>query len=198
MKLRTHDIGWILFFAAIAWFGPVHTVPEATVLTLMAVFQLLEPRVAAFARPRGAVVAILVKFVLCYVLIGYTGGIRSSYYFVLLLPIIAVATTQEAFPASIVTLLSSLSYISFVLFLDEDEYIPEDQTPELILRVSSLYIVGFLTFQLAVENRVKARDAQAAAAQLEIANQNLQAAEDAVRRADRLAALGQLTAGLAH
>ena len=49
MKLRTHDFGWILFFAAIAWFGPVHTVPEATMLTLMAVFQLVEPRVAAFA-----------------------------------------------------------------------------------------------------------------------------------------------------
>ena len=30
------------------------------------------------------------------------------------------------------------------------------------------------------------------------ANRSLQAAEDAVRRADRLAALGQLTAGLAH
>jgi two-component system sensor histidine kinase HydH len=198
MKLRTHDIGWILFFAAIAWFGPVHTVPEATVLTLMAVFQLLEPRVAAFSKSRGAIVAILIKFVLCYMLIGYTGGIRSSYYFMLLLPIIAVATTQEAFPAANVTLLASLSYISFVLFLEDDEYIPEDQTRELILRVSSFYIVGFLTYQLAAENRVKARDAQAAAAQLEVANRNLQAAEDAVRRADRLAALGQLTAGLAH
>ncbi len=198
MKLRTHDIGWTLFFAAIGWFGPVHTVPEATMITLMAVFQLLEPRIAAFSRPKGAAVAILIKFVLCYVLIGYTEGIRSSYYFMLLVPIIAAATTQEALPAALITLVSVLSYLSFMLFLQEDEYIPEDQTRELILRVSALSIVGFLTYQLAAQNRIRARDAQASAEQLAIANRSLQAAEDAVRRADRLAALGQLTAGLAH
>lgn len=198
MKLRTHDIGWILFYAAIGWFGPVHTVPEATMLTLMAVFQLLEPRIAAFSRPRGAAVSIVIKFVLCYLLIGYTEGIRSSYYFMLLVPIIAAATTQEALPAALITLVSSLSYLSFVLFLGDDEYIPEDQLRELMLRVSTLGIVGFLTYQLAAQNRIRARDAQASAEQLAIANRNLQAAEDAIRRADRLAALGQLTAGLAH
>lgn len=198
MKLRTHDIGWILFYAAIGWFGPVHTVPEATMLTLMAVFQLLEPRIAAFSRPRGAAVSIVIKFVLCYLLIGYTEGIRSSYYFMLLVPIIAAATTQEALPAALITLVSSLSYLSFVLFLGDDEYIPEDQLRELMLRVSTLGIVGFLTYQLAAQNRIRARDAQASAEQLAIANKNLQAAEDAIRRADRLAALGQLTAGLAH
>lgn len=198
MKLRTHDIGWILFYAAIGWFGPVHTVPEATMLTLMAVFQLLEPRIAAFSRPRGAAVSIVIKFVLCYLLIGYTEGIRSSYYFMLLVPIIAAATTQEALPAALITLVSSLSYLSFVLFLGDDEYIPDDQLRELMLRMSTLGIVGFLTYQLAAQNRIRARDAQASAEQLAIANKNLQAAEDAIRRADRLAALGQLTAGLAH
>jgi signal transduction histidine kinase len=198
MKLRTHDIGWILFYAAIGWFGPVHTVPEATMLTLMAVFQLLEPRIAAFSRPRGAAVSIVIKFVLCYLLIGYTEGIRSSYYFMLLVPIIAAATTQDALPAALITLVSSLSYLSFVLFLGDDEYIPEDQLRELMLRISTLGIVGFLTYQLAAQNRIRARDAQASAEQLAIANKNLQAAEDAIRRADRLAALGQLTAGLAH
>lgn len=198
MKLRTHDIGWLIFFGAIAWFGPVHTVPEATMLTLMAVFQLLEPRIAAFQKPRGQAVAIIAKFLLCYALIGYTDGIRSSYYFMLLIPIIAAATTQEALPATLITLIASLSYVSFLLFLQEDEYIPEDQASELLLRIASLCIVGFLTYQLAVQNRIKARDAEAAAQQLAVANASLQAAEDAIRRADRLSALGQLTGGLAH
>jgi signal transduction histidine kinase len=61
-----------------------------------------------------------------------------------------------------------------------------------------LPVVGFLTNQLAEANRDQARKAQAAADQLALANRNLQEAEAAVRRADRLAALGQLTAGLAH
>ncbi len=198
MKPGTHDVGWILFFAAVAWFGPVHTVPEATMLTLMAIFQLLEPRVAAFATPRGTAISIVIKFALCYLLIGYTGGIQSSYYFMLLLPVLAAATTQDALLAGLLTLLSSLSYLSFVLFLREEEYIPEDQLHELILRVTSLCLVGFSSYQLAAQHRIKARDAQATAEKLAIANSNLQAAEDAVRRADRLAALGQLTAGLAH
>jgi signal transduction histidine kinase len=76
--------------------------------------------------------------------------------------------------------------------------IPADEWPEVVLRIVMLPLLAFLTFFLAEENRKKASDAQAAAAQLAEANRNLQAAEDAVRRADRLAALGQMTAGLAH
>ena len=61
-----------------------------------------------------------------------------------------------------------------------------------------LPVVAFLTHQLAEANRVEARKYQSAAEQLEEANRNLQEAEAAVRRSERLAALGQLTAGLAH
>jgi signal transduction histidine kinase len=61
-----------------------------------------------------------------------------------------------------------------------------------------LPVVGSLTYQLAQANRVEAKRNQAAAEQLAAANTNLQEAEAAVRRSDRLAALGQLTAGLAH
>ena len=45
---------------------------------------------------------------------------------------------------------------------------------------------------------MKAKSYQTVAEQLAEANRSLQEAEMAVRRADRLAALGQLTAGLAH
>jgi signal transduction histidine kinase len=69
---------------------------------------------------------------------------------------------------------------------------------ELGLRVMFLPVVAFLTQQLAESNRVEARKYQAAAEQLEDANRHLQEAEAAVRRTERLAALGQLTAGLAH
>src|SRR5512143_2220155 len=59
-------------------------------------------------------------------------------------------------------------------------------------------MVGFLTFHLVEANRTEARRAQSVAGELVQANRNLQAAEAAVRRSERLAALGQLTAGLAH
>jgi signal transduction histidine kinase len=69
---------------------------------------------------------------------------------------------------------------------------------EQVLRIILLPIVGFLTWQLAEANRTEARRAQSVAGELAQANRNLQAAEAAVRRSERLAALGQLTAGLAH
>jgi signal transduction histidine kinase len=57
---------------------------------------------------------------------------------------------------------------------------------------------GFLAHQLAEATRIAARKYEAAADQLAEANRNLKEAEAAVRRTERLAALGQLSAGLAH
>jgi len=58
--------------------------------------------------------------------------------------------------------------------------------------------VGYLTNQLAEANRTQARRYQGVAEQLAEANRNLREAEASVRRSERLAALGQLSAGLAH
>jgi signal transduction histidine kinase len=55
-----------------------------------------------------------------------------------------------------------------------------------------------LTYELAESSRVEARRYQAAVEQLSAAKESLREAEAAVRRSERLAALGQLTAGLAH
>src|SRR5207253_5995206 len=79
----------------------------------------------------------------------------------------------------------------------EQQLIPGTEH-EVILRALLLAVVGYLTHQLAESNRAAARKYQAAAEQLEEANRHLQEAEAAVRRSDRLAALGQLSAGLAH
>jgi len=89
-------------------------------------------------------------------------------------------------------------YLSFLLFLGPDEFIPSDQIGELIIRGLFLPAIGFLTSQLAEANRNEVRKSQAAAEELAEANRHLEEAEAQVRRADRLAALGQLTAGLAH
>ena len=59
-------------------------------------------------------------------------------------------------------------------------------------------MVAFLTHQLAAQKREEARKLKETAEQLAAANSSLQEAQAEVRRAERLAALGQLTAGLAH
>jgi signal transduction histidine kinase len=61
-----------------------------------------------------------------------------------------------------------------------------------------LPVAGYLTYQLAQANQAEKRKAQQVVEELARANRSLQEAQAEVRRAERLAALGQLTAGLAH
>jgi signal transduction histidine kinase len=206
--IRPTDLGWVILFASLAFFGPERNVPMEATLIAMAAFQLLEPRIAAFSVGRGRILSIVIKLALCYVLIGYTshesGGdwsnaINSPYHFILLLPVISAATSLGVWGTVFFTVFACLEYSSFYFLIDQSKnFIPDDMWPEIFLRIVTFPLLAFLTFILAEENRKRARDAEAAAAQLEDANRSLQAAEDAVRRSDRLAALGQLTAGLAH
>jgi signal transduction histidine kinase len=125
--------------------------------------------------------------------------VNSSYYWSLLIPVVSAATTLGAAGTALFTVLACATYLSFLLSIDWTRYmIPPDQISELSLRLVFLAVVGYLTQRLAEANRTEARKAQAAAEQLAEANRSLQEAEAAVRRSERLAALGQLSAGLAH
>ena len=74
----------------------------------------------------------------------------------------------------------------------------EIDAPGLIGRVVFLMMAGNLANTLAEDLRIQSLQSRRTAEQLAAANRQLQEAEEAVRRSDRLAALGQLSAGLAH
>ena len=189
--VRPQDFIWLLFFLALLVFSPERDPRALAALGALGVVQVLEPRL-------GAIPSVVLKLALCYPLIGYGGGVSSSFYLVLFLPVISAATSFGLLGTTISSLASCGIYLSFLLFLANDEYLLPDAEKELILRVLFLPVVGFLTNQLAEANRDEARKSQAAAEELAEANRHLEEAEAQVRRADRLAALGQLTAGLAH
>lgn len=192
-------IVWLLLFAAMAIASPVQDAPSLTMLAGLAIFQVLEHRMAAFQTAHGAMTAVGIKLLLCYLLIGYTGALNSSYFLILLLPVVSAATTMGGWSTLVVTALAVAFYLSFLLFLDlEDLSRYFFDWKELFLRVLFLPVVGLLTFQLAKANRLEARKSQETAEELAHANEGLVKAEAAVRRSERLAALGQLTAGLAH
>lgn len=193
--IRPQDIVWLVLFAALALVSPRQYPAELEMLAALALLQVLEPRIPALNTPRGNVASISLKLVLGYLLIGVTGGITSSYYVILLLPVVSAVTTLGLLGTTVFTLLACLSYLSFFAFLPRLE--PLDLR-EFALRVIFLPVVGFLTRQMAETNREEARRHRNVADQLAKANQDLQDAQEAVRRSDRLAALGQLTAGLAH
>jgi signal transduction histidine kinase len=197
--IRVQDLLWVAMFAIIAAAGPERDAQCISFLFLIAALQLAEPRLPALATRRGSVVANLLKLGLGGLIILHSGGITSSYYWILLIPVVSAATTLGVGGSLLFTVLACGAYLSSLLLIDwESKEIPADQVPELILRVVSLAVIGFLAQRLAEANRMETRRAQAVAGQLAEANRNLQKAEAVARRSERLAALGQLSAGLAH
>ena len=197
--VRTEDFVWLLLFSAMATASPIQDPPSLLVLSGLALFQVLEPRIQYFDSRKGKIVGIVIKLVFGFLLIGYTYGIDSSYYPILLLPVVAAATSLGGWGTALFTVLACVSYISFLLFLDWSDWTRYTlDWRELLLRLVFLPVVGYLTHTLAQSNREETRKYQKVAEELAIANQHLHEAEAAVRRSERLAALGQLTAGLAH
>jgi two-component system, NtrC family, sensor histidine kinase HydH len=195
--VRPQDIVWLLLFGVLAFFGPDASAVTAFTLFGLAIMQVADPRIAFFRTKSGSVVSFLIKLALWYVLMGWTDGIKSSYYWIMLLPVMSAATSMGLMGV-VAAVLACGAYLSFAFYLKPEQYIPADQLPELIMRLATFPIAGFLTYQLLEVNRIAARKYQTAAEQLEEANKHLQEAEAAVRRSERLAALGQLSAGLAH
>lgn len=197
--LRGQDLAWLLLFSALAVVSPQATAEEIVILAGLAVVQLAAPRLAALETPKARNILIAVKLGLGFLLIGVTGGILSSYYPILLLPVVSAATTLGPRGTALVTVLGAAAYLVFLPIAASFGYplLPETLR-EAALRVLFLPLVSFLTYQMAAENREQARRAQRTAEDLAEANRRLSEAEETVRRTERLAALGQLTAGLAH
>jgi signal transduction histidine kinase len=196
---RTQDLVWLLLFSALAWVSPTRGTAEIEVLGLLAVLQVVAPRVRALNTYRGNLTVISLKLLLGFLLIGVTGGIASSYYLILLLPAVSAATTLGAGGTAFFSLLACLAYLAFIPVAILLGYTLEGlYLRELSLRVIFLPVVSYLTYGLAESNRSAAQRAQAVADELAEANRRLVEAEAGMRRSERLAALGQLTAGLAH
>lgn len=167
-------------------------------LLVLCLSQIVEPKIEFFSSVSGSVTSFAIKLALCYILIGWTDGVSSAYYWLLLFPVISAATSFGMIGTMISILLACGTFLSFLLYLGPQQYIPQEDMQVFFLRVSMLPVAGYLTHQLAESTRAEARRSQAVADQLAEANRNLKEAEAAARRSERLAALGQLSAGLAH
>src|SRR5471032_1550101 len=198
--IRAQDIVWILLFAVLAATSEFVDSYAMVPLAALGIVQVLEPKIPALGSTRGRIAWIALKLVLGYLVIGYTGSIESHFWPVLLLPVVTAAATF-GFAGTLVfsTIVASGSYLSFLLYVNWKQMTVEGQDiGELVARVVFLAMAGTLTNMLAEDLRVQSEKHRRAAEQLAEANVHIQQAEEAVRRSDRLAALGQLTAGLAH
>ncbi len=197
--LIAEDVVWLLLFTALGWIAPGRNWAELQMLGALAVLQLLAPRVRATRSNKVLAGLILAQLVAGFLLIGVTGSINSDFWLILLLPVVSSATTLSGWGCGGFAALSCAAYLSFIPLASWWGYqLAPGAWRLLVLRTLFLAAVAFLTYTLAQSNRREATRAQAAAEELAIANRRLVEAEASIRRSERLAALGQLTAGLAH
>lgn len=177
--------------AALASTRPRHSPFEFAALAGLAVVQIAEMRFSFFTRRLGALLAVLAKLAIGWVLVGATQGIESSYYLVFLLPVVSAASTLGLAATLLTALASSAAYLSFLVFVwSRFELAPEGER-ELGIRILFLFMTGILLNHFVTESRRQGDRYRRLA-------EDLGKAQDQVRRSERLAALGQLSAGLAH
>jgi two-component system, NtrC family, sensor histidine kinase HydH len=197
--VRAQDFVWILLFAALGYTTRNRDVYAWAPLAALGVVQLIEPRISALQTRSGRIFWTGLKLLLGFLLIGYTDGIRSRYWIVMLLPVVSAGTTFGILGTLAVSFLAAGTYLVFLLYIDWTQYVLEfSEATELVLRVVFFAMVGTLANTLAEDLREQSSKYRRTAEKLADANLQIRQAEEAVRRSDRLAALGQLSAGLAH
>src|ERR1700689_2545729 len=194
------DIVWLLFIAGLAFLPPINEVHKQLILIAFALFQLFEGKLVARLPHEGPTLSVGIKIVLATLLLDHTGemGINSPYYPIYYLPVITAAIYYGPIGTLLWSSLASLAYCSFLISaLEEYELTPEAEGL-LALRILFFFLVAILVNRFVVENRRQVARYQELSQTLEETNRQLQRAEADARRSERLAALGQMSAGLAH
>ena len=201
LHLGWMDLIWLLFLGSLALLPPVDEIHKQLILLAIFVVQLCEGYVIAKLPNRGPAYSVLIKILLATLLLDHTGeiGINSSYFPIYFLPVVSAAIYFGTLGAMAWTTVASLAYLSLLFpALQEEVDISPEGKGILAIRVLFFYIAAILVNRFAVENRRHVQRLEDLSGKLEESNRQLRRAEADARRAERLAALGQLSAGLAH
>jgi signal transduction histidine kinase len=194
------DFLWLVFLGGLALLPPVDEVHKQLIILAIVVIQLFEGQIITRLPERGRAYVVALKILFATLLLDHTGemGINSPYYPIYFLPVVSAAIYFGTIATLAWTTVASLAYASLLIpALQEYELTPSGATI-LAIRVAFFYIAAILVNQFVMENRRQIARLQILSEKLEETNRQLRRAEADARRAERLAALGQLSAGLAH
>lgn len=194
------DVVWLVFLAGLALLPPVLEIHKQLALLAIVIFQLFEGWLIARLPKRGPAYSVIIKILLATLLLDHTGalGINSSYYPIYFLPVVSAAIYFGPIATLAWTTAASLAYLSLLIPALQDYELTSSGASVLTIRVLFFYIAAVLVNRFVMENKRQVRRLQILSDQLEETNRQLRRAEADARRAERLAALGQLSAGLAH
>jgi two-component system, NtrC family, sensor histidine kinase HydH len=200
IALRWIDLLWLAFLGGLACLPPVREIHKQLILLAIGGFQLVEGRLVASLPGRGRVYSVIIKILLATILLDHTGGmgINSSYYPIYYLPVVTAAVYFGPLGTILWTAVTSLAYCSLLIPALQEYELTARGATELAIRILFFFLAAMLVNRFAIENRRQVERYQALSEQLTAANRELRRAQEEARRSDRLAALGQLSAGLAH
>jgi two-component system, NtrC family, sensor histidine kinase HydH len=197
-----HDLLWVLFLAGLALLPPINELHKLIILIVLGVFQLIErPLIRGSGERIGPNLAVLVKLGLSTVLINHThdvAPIQSSYWPVFFVPATTAAMYFTPLGTLLWTALTSAAYCAYLIPAVKQFDLGWEGLSELLLRNLFFFLVAMTVNRFAMGYRVQVRRYQLLSQNLADANRSLRQAQEEARRAERLAALGQLSAGLAH
>ena len=200
LHLSWIDLIWLVFLGGLALLPPVDEIHKQLILLAIFVFQLLEGPLIRRLPRSGPGYSVLIKILLATLLLDHTGdvGINSNYYPIYFLPVVSAAIYFGPLATLAWTAAASLAYLSLLNPALQDYQLDAAGEAVLTIRLLFFFIMAFLVNRFAVENRRQVQRLQDLSDKLEETNRQLRNAEADARRAERLAALGQLSAGLAH
>src|ERR1022692_960342 len=191
---------WLLFLLGLAVLPPQLEWHKQLILLAIGIVQLLETKLISRFPTRGVFYVILLKIVLATLLIDHTGevGINSSYWPIYFVPVVTAALYCGPWMTLLWTLFASGAYCSY-LYPAMLEY---ELTPEafglLALRILFFFLAAMVVNRFAQQSQHQTQLYRDLAERLAETNRRLELAQAEARRSERLAALGQLSAGLAH
>ena len=191
-KLAWMHLLWLAFLIGLALLKPVFEIHKQLTLLALGLFQIFEHRFISLVPVRGRAYSVILKIVLASVVVNCTGGIESSYYLIYYLPVVTAAMFFEGWATLVWTAVTSATYCSFLTWVPWRDYeLTAEGATELAIRNLFFFLAAIVVNRFVTENRRQAET-------LAETNRRLAQIQEEARRSERLAALGQLSAGLAH
>jgi len=194
------DLLWLVLLAFLALLPPVAEYHKQLILLAFGLVQLGEGWAISRVGRRGPIYVVLIKIVLATLLIDHTGeiSINSSYWPIYFLPVVTAAEYFSPWATLGWTALTSAAYCSYLFEALQEYEITVESYSQLAIRILFFFLAGTVVNRFVVEAQRQTKRYQELAETLAETNRRLEQAQAEARRSERLAALGQLSAGLAH
>jgi len=191
---------WLVFLVGLAALPPELEWHKQLILLAIGIVQILEGRIIAHFPNRGVSYVLLLKVLLATLLIDHTGelGINSSYWPIYFLPVVTAALYCGTWATLLWTLFASAAYCSYLLPAMQEYELTQEAFQLLGLRILFFFLAAMVVNRFSQQSRHQTQLYRELAERLAETNRRLEQAQAEARRSERLAALGQLSAGLAH